>query len=347
VRLGICTPYRHCESTQVALRIVQWAEECNIDVTIRSATTHPAVLGSPLDAEARKSRDVKFTDWAKGCTTIIWTGPPIAAQLKWAKKHCIYTVVFYLWASVDTANTSAMRNADAILTPTALLAHGMQRFCRSQKILGLPYDTGLPFIAKDPRMYSSSARWIFLPLYDEEPYKTESTVIEVLGRMLYRFDNTVLTVAYNASTIASHVKRRLKRFRKYFGRERVRQCRSPVFARRAELFQYHDLTVWPVHWEDTGIVGLTSMTMGTPVLSFYYPPLSEILRPTNSVSAQVNCYADASGLPHIEPNYQGMERVLTATLENEDTLPKLHKTVLHGLTERRKLFKNTLKRVMY
>jgi len=345
VQLGICTPYRRCEETQVALRLAQWAEDRDIDVSIRPTTTSPARLGVPHDDDARACRDMKFTEWARQCSTIIWTASPIYEQVEWALKHKIHSIIYALWLSTEAYDMEALKIADAVLVPNQFAANGLQGPMPGQRIIYAPYDPGVPPVAKDPRLQCEQ-RWVFLPLFDREPYKTEMTVVEVMGRMLYEFDDTILTVAYNASTLALHARRRLDQFSKYFG-PRVRQLAAVPLARRAPMFQYHDLTVWPVHWDDVGIIGLTSMTVGTPVIAFYYPPLSEFMLPTNSVGVQVSHHTDLTGMPRIEPNYDGFENILHMTLQDRKTLPHLHQTVLQGLPERRTLFGEALVRVMY
>ena len=168
--LGICTRYQHCEATLAALRLANWAAEAGHDVSIYSTTTDPVPLDARWDTATKATCRLRFTEWAKRQTTVIWTHAPIAAQITWAKKQGIRTGIFCLWDEIRKEHVTAYREADFVLSPSRLVGEFVQKVLKVRNSIGLPWDTGEPFMQKDPRLTSDRV-WVLMPLYYYEPYQ--------------------------------------------------------------------------------------------------------------------------------------------------------------------------------
>jgi hypothetical protein len=336
MRLGICTPWCFREATQAAIRIAEWARAADIDVTLRASNSSPPRLHTRWDAEVQTTRPLTFTAWARSCSTVIWTRPPIREQVTWAAKNGIYTVILYLWADVSEADFPALRAAQCVLCPGTTIKHYAVERVRVRKAVCICWDVGLPFVRKDPRV-QTNYQWVLLPLFDREPYRMEATIVDICGRMLYRYPDTVLTAAYHSSTLAPFATRRLAVFQQYFG-DRVRLRKAMPINDRPYVFQQHDLTLWPVHLTSLGNTGLLSLSMGTPVIAFDCPPVSEFLNRMNSVVVPAEGHFDELGIPRLDPDYCQFERILYQQLDAKERLAKLQQTVLHGMDQRRTVF---------
>jgi glycosyltransferase involved in cell wall biosynthesis len=143
----------------------------------------------------------------------------------------------------------------------------------------------------------------------------------------------------------SKAKRRLDQFGRFFG-QRMRVIRSLPLDRRPVVFRDHDITMWPAHYDSVGTTPLTSMSMGTPVVSFKFPPASEYMTKENSVPVACGGHYNRIGVPLVDPDYQRFERCLQNAVINRDYLMSLQQSVLHGLEKRRKVFNDVMARVI-
>lgn len=342
--LGVCTRYHHHEAPQIAMRIANWANSRGMDSSLFSTTPRPPRLHRKWDKDVARTSRLRFTEWATSCSTILWTHVPHKEQINWCNEHNINTIVHPFWHELTDEDRASLKVANWVVSPNAALARLMASKFGIRKTLVAPYDTGLPFTCKDNRLRPNYI-WVLLPLYDREPLKMECTAIEVAGRLLAAREDVVVTVLYNSSTLVSRAKRRLKDFQRYFG-DRMRIYRSVPLESRPMLFRDHDVTMWPAHYDSVGLTPLMSVSMGTPVVSFTFPPVTEVLTKQNSVPVPCEGHYNRIGVPVVEPNYQLYERCLQNAVINRDYLASLNSTVLEGLEQRRAVFNEVMGRVI-
>ncbi|NIN63605.1 MAG: hypothetical protein GTO63_02585, partial [Anaerolineae bacterium] len=48
--------------------------------------------------------------------------------------------------------------------------------------------------------------------------------------------------------------------------------------RQELIFGHHDLTLWPTLVESAALVGLTSLSMGAPVIAFDHPVVGDVIK---------------------------------------------------------------------
>lgn len=342
MRLGIVARYHRCESTMAALRIADWARSRGGDVTLYARDPGSSTV-SHWDKHVRGTSKMRFTDWSKHRDVILWTQTPPVEQIDWCKKHKIRTVILCLLHELKPEDRQAYMAADCVLAPTNETSKILKRHWGLQARL-LPWDPGLPFTRKDPRVRLAS-QWVFLPLFDREPYKTEMTILVVMERMLARHPRIVLTVGYNSSTLETFARRQLDQLKDHYG-DRVQLAKRVSVDHRALLFRDHDLTIWPTHYEDTGMIGLSSLQMGTPVISFQFPPLTEFLTRFNSIQVPCQLMQDGFGMTIAEPDYELFETRLNHAITDPNALFMIQQTVWKGMTARRQAFTETLSQVL-
>lgn len=343
--LGICTRYARTDAAYFALRIADWAEETGREATLFSVTASPQVLDAPWDrVVVRPQHQIRFTDWAKQCDRLIWTHVPNQGQVAWARNRGIRTALVFSWHEVDGEDRPALKEFDVIYVPGREVARYLQNRWQLTRVSQLPWDNGLPITRKDPRI-TSKYRYLFLPLFDGIPDRSENTVVDLAARLLAAFDDTVLTVVYNASTLGTIGSRRLRRYAKHFG-QRLRLVPNVSPAARCLYYREHDLTLYPVHADDWGMPLIDSFTMGTPVVAFSFPPLSDMMLGTNSLVVPCETRTGPTGMPQPVTDFVSMEKNLLTLLRDRDELDILQSTVSHGLTQRRAVFDDVLTRFM-
>jgi len=314
-------------------------------VSLYPATEAPVRLSKRWDSNIDANRNRLFTDWATDNDIIIWTHCPIAEQIAWAKKQGIRTGIFCLWHEIGPADYRAYQTADFVVAPNAATGAFVSHIMKTNNIRTLPWDTGQPFTIKDPRI-TSKQTWVLMPMTDYEPYYMEATALEVAGRALHRFPSMHLTVPFNASKMAPFALHRLRQFRRYFG-SRIQLLPGVPLKDRHIMFGTHDLTYWPVSRANTGMVGLTSVTMGTPVLAFDIPPCNEFLSDECNATLTPSVIGMGDmGRPRLEPDYAAMETALHSLLESPEILRKQQQNTIIGLSERRSIFEEVLTRMI-
>lgn len=344
--LGIYTRYSHCEATYTALRLADWATETGIPVSLFSDTARPVSLRPQWDHNVRGNLGSRFTQWAPRQSTIIWTHCPIVQQIRWAKQHKIKTGLFCLWNELKETDSDSYAAADFIISPSEVTAKFVDKVLKPRQSWGVPWDVGEPVTQRDQRIQSREC-WLLLPLMDYEVHNMEGTALELAGRALQRFDDVVLTVAYNSSTIAPFATRRMQQFRRQFG-DRVQLITQVPLHKRPSMFAAHDLTIWPVSRHNTGMTGLLSITMGTPVIAFRMPLLAEFLSPTNSVLVESRIQHNELGIPQLDhPDFPYMEQCLHGLLRDRVTLRMLQQSAAAGLEHRRDTFETILTRLVH
>ena len=343
MRLGICTRYCHHEAAYVAVRIADWAEQSGLDVSLFTVTASPPPLVAHWDAVVARNRKFTFTQWVAQQDVILWTHTPPFEQIAWCHGHGRATALLCLWHELNCLGRRAYREVNAVLAPSYEAARFLQARWGIRNIYAAPYDPGLPLTHK-PSLPSRD-RWVMLPLFDQAPHCMEGTALEIAGRLLCRYDDVRLTVGYNSSTLMPFAKRRLRQFAKAFP-ERVSLVPRCTLAERPVLMAQHDLLLWPTHAENTGHIGLTALAMGTPVVAFNYPPLTEFLCEENAMTVPCRTAPNDLGVPTPVPNYPAFEVCVQGLLDCPKTLGKLQRAATVGLPERQRAFHEVLGRCL-
>ena len=98
-----------------------------------------------------------------------------------------------------------------------------------------------------------------------------------------------------------------------------------------------DLTVWPTLFDGFCTVGVTSLALGTPVVSWHAPPMNEFLHDGVN-AALVPCDHESNwlGVIKVKPDYEEFEKTLRRLVRNEDNiLSRLRKQTADGFDRRR------------
>jgi glycosyltransferase involved in cell wall biosynthesis len=111
------------------------------------------------------------------------------------------------------------------------------------------------------------------------------------------------------------------------------------------LYGYSDIVLWPAEIEGFGLVGIESIYMGTPVVAYDIPPMSNII--TNGVNGMlVPCDDGGSkgGVMYAEPNPSEFIKVATDAI-NEKILA-LNKNTKVGRRSVRSMFYSQWKKLI-
>lgn len=339
--LGICTPYRFAEATYAALHLAAAAKQLKIETSMLTIDQRAV---RPLDHYWDRQRLVwgnpLFTEWAERCHCVVMVIPPEHKRMLWLRQQGIRVVLVAAWHGLDPEDLLSMSNADCVLCPSSA-TYEMLRDRGLGNCIRVPWDTMEPLYHK-PTDYEITVPRLLLPVWDGNARRTELTSLDLLRVAMARNPTVQATVAYSSSTFAGRSAAKLRRLRREF-RGRLSVARPKDLIERTTLFHNHDLTIWPTHAEDYGMIGLQSVLNGTPVLAFEFDPVNEVINSRNGVLVPCRTLRHPYGALQANPDYDAMDHTLFHMLRDLPYLRDLQQTVLLGADQRRKTFLDGLK----
>ena len=299
--VGIYTHYAHCDQAYLAVRLAEYLRTKGVSFDIYSDNS-PGRLCPSYDNIVKDKSMVKYTNWARGCSTIIWTHVPSIEQIDYAQRYGIRTIVVPMWQELAKPFKKALKRADSVVALTDAARELYVEIYRFTNVTFIPFDTGLPLTKKDAPVNERKVR-LFLPWFDRNARCSSSALLGVLSFLLERMPEAHLTVAVNSSRFGPGAA-------KFFGRlgdrtdNRVVLVRNVPLIKRPSLFAHADLTIWPAECDNYGYCALTSLASGTPVLSTGVPPHAEYLyQGVNSIMVKTKVDHDDNGVPHAVADY--------------------------------------------
>ena len=338
MRVGIYTHYAHCDQAYLCIRLVDFLRSQGVDFDIY-ADNQPGKLRIPYDRAVVHKNIIKFTDWAKKQSTIIWTQVPKLEQINYANRLGKHTVLAPMWQDLVPPFRKAMQRAGAVV---ALCADAQELF---RDVYGVksaafvPYDAGLPVIRKEAAVNAKNVR-LLLPWFDRNARCSNSNFLGMIGYLVERMPDASLTVAITPSRFSPAIAKFFQTLGQKTG-GRVKLLRGVPLASRPSLYADHDLTLYPAECDNYGLCSLTSINCGTPVLSFALSPQTDFVYPeANGVLVRTKIDYDENGVAHAIPNYEAFTAMLQTLIAEPWHIDKMNKRINYNLVTRRKLFEH-------
>lgn len=336
MRVGIYTHYAHCDQTYFAVRLAQLMHKLGIEFDIY-AENQPGKLGIAYDRAVITRNTLKFTDWAKKQKVIVWTSVPRIEQINYAKRRDIRTVLVPMWQELVPPFRKAMQAADLVIS---LCAESHSLFSEVYKIRStqlIPFDTGLPITKKNSVIDERNIK-LFLPWFDRNARCSGGAFIAIIRFLLEHMPEARLTVAITPSRFSPAIAKFFSNMTKTCN-DRVVLRRSVPYMKRPQLYAEHDLTIFPAECDNYGLCTLTSLTMGTPVLSTAISPQIDFLFPENNAElVTTKLDYDENGVVHALPDYEKFGYVLQEMVAEPRHIQKLNAKTNFNLHSRRKAF---------
>lgn len=345
MKFGICTRYSRHEATFAAIRIGNWIQRNGHEVSMFTMTDRPPRIDPRWDRQMWKRETCDFTDWfnLEGIEAVFFTHVPHLPMIDWLRTCGCPIFVLGLWHEWEPSDRYLLAGVTTILMPH-VAGYNWVRAWGLRNVLPLPWDTGEPVFSK-PKNYEIIRPSVYLPLYDGNCNRMEVTALDIVERAMIRHPEARFTIAYSSSTITSPGHRRIRKLEKKY--PQLTTMKGVPVPERPFMFQRHDLTLWPTEYESTCMVGLSSATMGTPVMTFRVPPVTECFNDQNAiyVSSQLTSN-NVLGLPRAVPDYAMMDELLHQVLQDPGYLRSLQQQTTNGLMERRRQFNETMQQLM-
>lgn len=336
MRVGIYTHYAHCDQAYLAIRLVEFLRAWGVDFDLYSDQP-PAKLNTPYDKVVAHRGIVKFTDWAKKQNAIVWTHVPKIEQINYANRINKTTVLAPMWQELVPPFRKAMKRADVVVALSTECHELYKDVYKLRNAVLIPFDTGLPITRKDARVNQRNIK-VFLPWFDRNARCANSDFLSLLGFLVERMPEVTLTVAITSSKFSPAI---AKFFQTLGARTsgRVSVIRSPALRERLNLFSDHDLTLYPAECDNFGHCLLTSITCGTPVLTFAVSPqIDFVYQDASGLLVKTKTDFDENGVPHAVPDYDEFLSTLQTMIAEPWHIDNLNNRITYNLSARRKAF---------
>lgn len=336
--IGIYTHYAHCDQAYFAVRLVDFLRTLGEPFDIYSDNS-PGKLKLPYDTVVKYKKICSFTDWVKHRSVVVWTHVPRVEQIDYARRRGVRTIVVPMWQEMAPPFKKALKHADHVV---ALGRDSQELFTDIYKIghlVMIPFDTGLPITRKENWVNQRQIR-LFLPWFDRNARCSSSQFLGMLGFIMERMPEAHMTVAVNSSRFGPAV---AKFFTRLGSRcdGRVKLVRGIPLIRRPSLYAAADLTVWPGECDNYGLVGLTSLACGTPVLTLAVAPQTDYLhQDVNAALVKTKLDYDDNGVPHAVPNYEKFAAAMQDLIAEPHHINAMQKKVSYNLAARRSAFES-------
>lgn len=342
--VGIYTHYAHCDEAYLAVRLVTLLRALGEPFDIYSDNS-PGKLKLPYDRAVKYRGVVKYTDWVRKRSTVVWTRVPRVEQINYASSRGIRTVIAPMWQELTPPFKKALKRADHVIAMSAECRDLLVDVYKLNHVSMIPFDTGLPITRKTSPVNPRKIK-LFLPWFDRNARCASSDFLGTLGYLIEHMEEPQLTVAVNSSRFGPAV---AKFFTRLGARTegRVRLVRNVPFVKRFHLYAQADLTVWPGECDNYGLCGLTSLAAGTPVLSLATSPQTDYLyQEVNSALVKTKIEYDDNGVSHAIPDYGRFIAALQELVAEPRHINLMQKKVSYNLPSRREAFEGGWRKLL-
>ena len=335
MKLGLYTRYLRDEVTYAAIRVANFARDRGIPVDVVCPTNACSKLVEPYwDQHALMIHGGEFTEWAKKCSTLVWTFVPDVEQVAWCRRKEIHTVLLASWDEMQEPDFKAAQAFDTVVAPSK----AAQEFLRSKKLTNVEcvrWDPGVSYTRKPDAHVGERVR-MFVPLFGTQPERVDDSVLPMFDEILMTTAGSV-TLSYVPSHWNAYARKQLRRLHaRHPGRVTLVDRFTP--SRLNVYYGQHDLTVCPSLVENFCLPVSVSLAMGTPVVAFEMPPVVEFVTEANGLLVKEEIVPTRTGVPTVMPRYDGFGKAVVELASNPDRIRRLQRGTEHGCLQRREFF---------
>lgn len=341
MKVGISLNYARHDFTYAALKTAEVLENLGYDVTIynRLEPTTRIALHDYWDEFVKSSKQVSFETWSASVDRLIFFSYSDAQEIKAIKKRGTPVTCVATWDSVDADIVSSLKQGTTVVTPSAQQAKYFQSYWRLKNVVHIPWDCNWAFSQIDRTDSEPLKVLVACPGFQikrVDVTKLYETLIAALD------DNPGIKITFLFSNkVAKLSKNQLKALTvsKENGSSIIAIDDPTGWFETPLIYGEHDITVYPGQIESFGSVVLESLTMGTPVVCYDFPPMNEIV--SNSINGfLLECGSSSTdlGVSYALHSDSSIRKTLSFVFNNKSILNKMRASTSVGLEARRKQF---------
>jgi glycosyltransferase involved in cell wall biosynthesis len=341
VNVGFHIRYERSDATYMVFQMARRVLELGFDVEILPVET-PQVVHPHWDKYVLKSNRTTYWDWVKRghLSYVIFNEVPRVEWLQAAMAEGLKCYLLCFWENIREEDIPVLPVFTNVICPSRNVQRLLVDRLNLTNSMYIPWDPGVPITHED-RLVDAERIGVFWPLSDSQCYHQEFDMVPIVSDVMRACPQMYLTVTYSSNMPETGVKTLKNLYNLADGRAELMKNLS--WEKEQLLFGKHDLTIWPTRMENVGLVGLSSVYMGTPVMTFDHPLVGEFIRDgRNGLLVPCELRYNFLGVPYVEADYRVFANALVNLVRDPEKIDQLRETVTHGLAARRETHRSTL-----
>lgn len=284
MNLGICTPYRHSETTAAALWLADLAISRSMTVKLLSDGPIQRGVHPYWDTKIHSPRDKGVYHWAKDCDYLAWFSyhPALLARAQLVSEGRTHALVV-MPHQLPRFAAEDLVDYQRIICPSRAVYQGCVENVFGEEnfkhLAWCPWDSGIEPVKRRGLSEEGKTK-LYVPLDNTAVDEVGNFVIRVVNELLCWRDDLEITLDC-AKTWPRQMRRELAAFLIFWsGRLRV-QYRQTLLD-QVTAFHTHDWTYLPSLRGNVGTTALVSLACHVPVIAYDIEPFSSIVRDRRS-----------------------------------------------------------------
>lgn len=337
MRVGIVFNYIRHDSTYAALKSAETIRNLGYSVTFydKAYKSVKANLHNYWDDFVLSSKEIPFDDWVEECSIVIWFCYPTPKEVKYLKKENKPSICFLTWDSVDAEIIEAIKSLDVLMCPSKAQKTYFETHWNLNTVDYIPLNCNVPLFNNEYSTKEGLRVLVACPGYQIK--RIDSTkLFETLHEAAELIPNLQMEFLYS-SKVATQIKISVTKYDKKFDNgSSLTSLDDPTgWAEGPLAYALCDAVLWPVQIESYGYVALESLSMGTPVVAYNFPPMSEIISDhKNGFLIPCETKDTDLGVKYATHNGKGIIDVLGRLVSDQSLVSKTKALAHKGLDSR-------------
>ncbi len=337
--IGICSPYRRCDSTHAALAIAKYLEHIGCEYRLITSGWRSPRIDRAYDHKVNTHKSLNKID------NIIWTETTPEYFDILVNRPQIRNTIYTGWDNLQTYDDEVLTTYSYVLLPTPVQAAQIRDVFRLQNVAVLPFSCGLPITKRGKQLINKDKISLFVSLYGNQLRTIDLAGIMMLANVLINNPNTELTIAY-AGGLANYTAKEFDLLTQKLN-NRFKVLYTADWSTHVKLMSYSDLVVLLTKWDGFGLISNTALHLGVPLISWNVPPINEqLIASRNAILVDCETRHDPVGLQAVVSNYKEFERLLRWLIREPENICKLKGHTHEQLEEWDTEFGNGLKTIL-
>jgi glycosyltransferase involved in cell wall biosynthesis len=307
MRVGIVLNYTRHDSTYAALRTAEVIRDLGYGILFfdKATKTTRASLHAYWDDFVQASNDVDFASWLDECQLVVFFSYPTSKEMKAVKKRGIPCISSITWDSVDSETVASVKPCDLLVCPSKVQTEYFKTYWSLPNVSHVYLDCNWP-CTNNERVNGDRLRVIIACPGYQIKRVDYNKLFDALNEALEVCPATDVDFLYS-SKVASQIKANIKKHEKTFtgGNSLGLIDDSTGWSEGPLAYSLCDAVFWPTQLESFGYVGIEALTMGTPVITYNYSPMNELVADRyNGILIPCETKQTELGVSYVEHNHR-------------------------------------------
>ena len=344
MRIGFDIQYKPHDAVYAAMRLSDSLRAIGYETTLYSKLKRGHTYGCDWDSIVVTPDIMSYEQWLKGITHIIWPVPPDKDLIHKVGKN-IVTIALAPWDCLPAYSRKSFKLCAHTVATSPSNAQTLKKDFDLKNVSTVEWDSLIPITRKEIGGVDMSKPKVLIPLHSSQGLRCDmEALFDVASGVSKLCPHAELSISYSPRCMAWEV---VKELRHFFKKNHQIKAITDSTTCVSSLLLYgnHDLVIWPAEIEGFGLVGIESLYMGTPVIAYDIPPMSNIIIDgANGILVPCDKGGSSNGIVFAKPDATRFFNLAAETINHR--LEELNKHTKLGRKTRRNKFNASWKKII-